>query len=294
MALSISYTSGNAVLGNKLTVALPDGNPGSYFKIEREDVAGHYSLVAVRGYDTVANSSIVAPGGGSFDIFDFEAPINKSLKYHVSTGVLPDATSTGTADTGTLAGTAFPTGFTVITNPLDETVIVAGNVSDLTEWSYGSNVLGSHRVLGRKNPVVATDVMSGRTGGMSLTNLNVFSVDYDGDGAHTQYAPFVGDWDTIFTNGDVLYFRNDYTISGFDDLYFVANNLALSRISGPVGQSAVIRQFDIDYTEVDRPADVGTAFTKFTWQVIADSNPTWADVTVTHADWADVLLNPTA
>lgn len=294
MPLSITYDSGDAVLGNQLTVELPDGNPGSYFKVEREDMSGHYPTVPVRGYDVVANSSIVAVGGGSFDIFDFEAPLNTTLKYHVSTGILPGATSTGTADTGSLTGTTFPAGFTVITNPLDETIIVAGSVSDLREWSYASNVLGNHRVLGRKNPVIATDVMSGRTGSMSVTDLNVFSVDYDGDGPHTQYEPFTGQWDSIFTGGNILYFRNDHTVSGYDDLYFVTDSLGVTRVSGPVGQPDVIRQFDISYTEVDRPADVGSVLVLFTWDVVADSNATWAEVASDHADWADVLLNPTA
>lgn len=129
---------------------------------------------------------------------------------------------------------------------------------------------------------------------MSVTNLEGFSVNYDGTGTHTQYAPFIGDWDTIFTDGDVLYFRSDHTLSGFDDLYFSTNNLNVSRISGPIGQTSVIRQFDIDYTEVDKPADVGSIFTLYIWQVIADSNPTWADVNSAHANWADALANPTA
>lgn len=294
MAFSIAYASGDAVLGYQLTVNLPTGAAGNYFQITREDVSGHYATVPVRNYDVVANSTVVSAGGGSFTAFDYEAPINKTVKYYLSYGALPDATSGGTVDSGSIAGTTFPVGFAVITDPLDPNLIVAGSVIELSEWGYESRILGSHRVLGRKNPVVATDVMSGRKGNILMSNINVFAVNFDNSGPYTAYSTFDGDWDSIFTSGDILYFRSHHTNTAFDDCYFVTESLTVSRISGVVTAVAPIRSFNIGFSEVDQPAGASAPSAFYSWATINDSNANWTEVAANHASWADVFANPTA
>lgn len=286
MAVSVSV-SGDAVLG--FTITVMGANTGDKLEVLRADSSGHYSTVAVRGAD------MIDPTGATMAFSDDEAPINLPLLYTANSYDLSDLDTPTSTDSEPAGPDDFPSGFAIITKVLDVSDRVAGSVMELDTWTYEARILGNSRVLGRANPVINADVMSGRSGNILMNNLNVFDVDFDGFGPYDQYEPVDVGWSTIFASGDTLLFRSDYRETGFDDCYFKVTGLTVKRLHRPGGMLLeTIRSYDISFTEVDRPLTGLEGLGLFSWADVMNNNADWQEVNDDHADWTDVLLNPTA
>jgi hypothetical protein len=286
VAIDITVT-GDALLGYVLTVT--DANQGQRVRVLRRDTSGHYPDVAVRGFD------YATPTGGTMIVTDYEAPFNSATQYIAQAFNLSDLDTPIASDTSSTVNTVLPSGFAIITDPLDAERRIAVGVSDLSEWSMETRVLGEHNVLLRNNPVVITDVEGGRTGTMVVTNLNQWgTVRWDTPGPYAAYAvAAVASWRTIFRPGRTLLFRNTWNETGFDDMYFKALKNGPKRL-GHVGthNGTVFMQHTIDYKEVDKPSTQLAGLGLGTWEDVKDANANWSEVNTVHATWSSVLVNP--
>lgn len=280
--------SGDAILGITIQVSsfgsiLDD--PAYTLTVTRVDDDGHYDNSVVRG------ASEVAITDDTMTFYDFEAPFNTQISY--TTTVFEDGVEWGTMGDSNALTTTVPSGFTVITDVLTPANRVSGGILDLSSWQRQSQILGSHRVLGRAAPVVATDVLSSRSGTLVASNLNLFDVNYDGYGPYDLYEAVEGDWPTLFDSGTIMLFRNDWSVSGFDDMYFIVDGVETTRASGIVGAVVPpIKSYSINFMEVERPSPTTEAPPLFTWQDVLDNYATWADVQNAFTTWQEVLDNP--
>lgn len=284
MAIGITV-SGNAIAG--FEIDLTDADQSERVRVVRIDQSGHYSEAAVRDID------MVEPTGDTMSVTDYEAPLNTALTYRAEVYDLSDLETPVATDTSDQVGTHVPLGFAVITDVSDPDARVAGGIIDLSTWSYRGKVLGSFDVLGRRNPVLITDVLGGRTGTIVATNLNLFEIDFDGLGPYPAYEAVDAQWSSIFNSGSTLLFRSDWTASAFDDCYFKVQGLEVARLTRILGTEVVpIRQYTIDFVEVDRPITRAVNLELATWQTILANNADWQEVLDDHDSWLSVLANP--
>lgn len=289
MAFGVVLT-GNALDGYRLGIT--DGDlAGDKIRITRVDQTGHYADAIVRGADLIDTDT------GVVLIFDYEAPLNTELKYSWEVFNVTDLdTPVDDGEVGP-AETVVPLGFVALTVVSTPEIRVSGAVIELHEWSNAGRIRGTHYVLGRRNPVVISDVQSGRTGTIILSNLNISEIDYDDSGPYDPYEAAAGMWSDIFVPGETLLFRNDWSASGFDDCYMQTTGVKSTRLSRVLGTEAIpIFQYDISYIEVDRPGTGVTALTfgEGVWQSVLANNVDWQEVLDDHSTWLDVLDNPTA
>lgn len=273
-----------------IDIILSDIGTSSWVTLTRSDTAGHYADVVVRGVYLI-------PETGSDMVFvDYEAPLNTTVTYTIR-GYFDSA---GTSLAYTVTSSNFVTssvsvGFTIFTDPLTPAYRASGVVTDLTQWSRSGRNLSESQVMGRSNPVIAKDVLSGRKGTITAIDLQYYTTDYDGYGPYTQYTAHPGGWKEMFDTGSILLFRNIWSASAFDDLYFSVDNVSVSRISGiPGAASTPITQYAIDFTEVDRPALTAGSTSNnhlFTYQDLTDNYATYADLSV-KATYQALMNNP--
>lgn len=281
MAIGLSV-SGDAFTGFQLTVTNAD--EADRFHIIRTDASGHYEVVPVRGGD------YAAPTGSTMIIDDFEAPFNTTLSYTAQAFDLQDLETPVSEDTQGPFITEVPLGYFLIHHVLNPDYRIVGAI-ELNDWNIKSKVLSRVEVLGRSKPIVTTDLMGGREGEMSLTNVHVFSVDYGlGDpDIHETYSDAA--LNNIFKDGDTLLFRSSWEETGFDDMYFKVDGLTYRR-RGIVRNDSPILTLNIKYIEVDKPPTALNSLTLLTWGDLNDNNVDWDEVNSTHADWESVADNP--
>lgn len=283
MAVSITSITGNAVIGYTITVS--GANSDTFIDIRRTDLDGYYPIVAVRGGD------YATPTGSTMVFFDYEAPINRNIQYTAAAFNISNLVTPTSSATNTPSVTSFPVGFAIITQVLDTSQRVAGSILDFKTTKRAARVLGHHEVLGRANPVIITDVMGGRTGTLTMTNMLMTGQDY-GDGVKNAFDIIQGEWDTIFNDGSTLLFRSERDDSGFSDFYFKAMAVNEERISILGGTPLAWVQYAIDFEQVDRPLTSIAGLGLGTWNDVFMANTTWAEVNSVHANWLDVLSNP--
>lgn len=289
MAFGITI-EGDAITGYQLNITDAD-TQGDLIRITRQDQSGHYDDAVVRGIDQIETIT------GVDILFDYEAPLNTELKYIYEIYDVADLDTPvvdGTIDT---VETIVPLGFVVVTQIADSALRVSGAVLELSQWSTPGRIRGTHYVLGQRNPVVITDVQGGRTGTIVMSNLNIHEVDFDGSGPYDTYTTNYGYWGSIFRAGETLLFRNDWTASGFDDLYFQTTGVEHTRLSRVLGTEDIpIFQYSIEYIEVDRPrTDLLSLISgQSQWQQVLSSNADWQEVLDDHDTWLDVFSEPGA
>lgn len=285
MTIGLTVT-GNALLGYVLTVT--DADQGDRVRVYRSDVSGHYPDAGVRGID------LVVPTGDTMIVVDYEAPFNTELHYHAQAFAISDlVTPIATATTAPI-DTVLPPGFAIITDPLDANLRLAVAVNEFNSWDLDIRILGTHKILGRRNSVVNSDVQGGRSGKMTISNVEQFGVNWDGSGPYLPYTIVShANWNTVFSAGSKLLFRATWYESGFDDLYFRVTGHGVQRPTKVgVNQGSVFLKHDISFVEEDRPSTTlaGTGLGR--WEDVRVSNVNWTEVLADHATWASVLLNP--
>lgn len=286
MTVAISVT-GDALLGFEITAT---GLSGYYrARVMRQDMSGHYEETAVRNMDMVD-----ATGGTVINI-DYEAPINTELIYSVELYHVSDLVNPATAVSADPVETVLPTDFAILIDPLDPGQRLALNVIDLDEWTYDYPVLGEHKVLGRRNPVINSDVEAGRSGEIFVSNFNVYDeIDWDDTGFYPRYQILAHmNWNTLFRSGQTLLFRSTWTETAFDDCYMKITSRTVNRpeaVGGRAGQ--VFLTHKLNYKEQDRPLTSLPSLGLSTWQIVMDSNADWAEVETDHADWLSVATDP--
>lgn len=285
MTIGITVT-GDALLGYVLTVT--DADQGDLVHVYRVDLSGHYENTPVRGLD------MATPTGDTMVVVDYEAPFNVDVRYTAEAYETSDLiTPVASADSG-LTGTTLPYGFAIISDPLEQSLRIAVNMTELDPWDNEARVLGKHQVLGRKNTVMNLDVESGRSGGMKFTNVNGFAVDWDDSGPYLPYDVLShSNYRTVFRQGRKLMFRNDWTRSLFDDMYFAVTSRSTQLVHGLApGQGTPILQFSLGYEEQDQPTTSLRGIGLGNWNLVDSANASWDEVKTKHNNWFSVFLNP--
>lgn len=201
---------------------------------------------------------------------------------------------------GLLPDSALPK--TYISVPDIPELNVPVNIGSFQTWQHQGNILSKSHVLGRRNPVIAQDVVSGKTG--SFTILVLFNAFTSGSTG----IPFnVEDYTDFLATGNVFMMRNVAPILvGFEDFFFVVESYDVARVNRVTNQQSMIDQnredqfgsldegfwpvieITVNFTETDAPPN-GAVVSQFTWQTLLDNFDTWQAVLDAFPDWLSVL-----
>lgn len=110
------------------------------------------------------------------------------------------------------------------------------NIGDFQEAKFKANILSESHVLGRRNPVIAQDVASGKTGTFTIVIL------YNLTTSAVTGIPFnVEDYVDFLSTGNVYFMRNIAPLLvGFEDFYFVVNDFEIRRQNRVAEQQAML------------------------------------------------------
>lgn len=252
-----------------LTAAL-DGS-GAFVSLTASGIAGYTnitvyrvqpdgSLIAVRG-----TSNYTPSGAAVAAFFDYEAPLGVSFSYQLVGDGSIIATS-GSLSIPTSADTYW------IKNLAVESLSAKVHVQKMSPVSRPARILADSAVLGRKNPIVVTDIRGGRRGSMSLYTLDATS-------ATTLEA--------LMASGSVLLFQAPYAY-GFRDMYFVAKDLSEEWV---FLAGDFTRSWNMDFIEVDSPAADLSVLSTNSWAQVVNFG-TWQKVVTKRATWLAVLQQP--
>lgn len=282
MAITAVFNDSPTSPGYDISIS---GLTGSfYYKVIRRDLSGFLLDLAVRvaganpdGFVTVSGDT-AAPSDYEFS---FATNIRYILEKYNSSKVL---TATETVNPGVtpIPSTAY------YGHAWLKDVFTAANslpiiVGEFRSYSRtGRNT--QFNILGRSNPVVITDVLSGKTGQITFYIVDVnFGTVYAWD-----------EYDTLFDPGSTYFFQSLYPqYVGWKDFYLVVNSVEFERITlAQFGVSGVYR-YTVDFTEVDRPATTSVDISAQTWEQVLNSHADWQDVLNSHSSWLDVYQDPT-
>lgn len=154
-------------------------------------------------------------------------------------------------------------------NVAQETLSVKVTVSSMTNPVRKARVLAQYDVLGRANPIVISDVRSGRSGSMTL-------VTNDPSDSDALVA--------IFEAGDALLLQTPASVN-FPDMYFTAGDLTEHILGLPQDPN---RAFEVPYVEVDAPTDNLVSLSANSWLLVTDFG-SWTNVMAKRTSWLDVL-----
>ncbi|MEU7096051.1 hypothetical protein [Kitasatospora aureofaciens] len=236
------------------------------------------------GYDTVAvqrtnpdgtqviirNCNYVATGGtDTWAGFDLEAPLGAAVTYTVI-AQLHNSNGTITTAQASSAAITIPTQNGVgwlkhLSQAALNTQIVLTGLSDIKRAGRRQE----YAVIGRKNPVVISDVRGGRSGSFSL--MTTGSTDYQAVS-------------TLLASGATLFLQAT-PADMFADLYFSAGDVTEHR---PADTSTdTTRIWTVEFTEVDSPSGAltsipGNSYTAVvsfgSYQTLLNKRTTYLDV----------------
>lgn len=307
MALTISAQTQPATQGIILDILFTDTD--SYFTITRSVTSGHYPDAVVMD-ETGIIWDLHPADPASFSVTDYLAPFNEEYTYTIYRYTAADLENpVGSAADTTTGSPVIPSGVGMISslppNTYSETGTaytenVTGTITDFQSVSRSATILGNHRVLGRKNPVIVTDKFSGVTGSIALINISSITTGIGGQSRTATYDVIDQDerlgWPVIFEDGRTLLFRSYWRDTGIDDFYFKPTSLEIARPWRTVGNYGAMnrmpRVYTVGFEEVDPFVQTVPADFAPTWAEVAASNTDWAEVASTHADWASVLASP--
>lgn len=252
------------------------------FQVVRQDTSGDantYPDTPVRGADSLDVVSDIYP------VTDYESPLGTLVNYRLklyTAGVLSATVDSGSTSI-TLANLGSQTSgkwFWIknVPNPsLSRNVVI----SDFSEAGYRPTILGEYKVLGRRNPVVFTDVWGAKQGDFSVLAAKI-------SGTYTT-DPVV--LEGLLTTGDVLLFQSAINNHQIRDMYFVVNNLGRTQYDRPYYGRSNDYTFDVAYQEVDQPSTAGLNAGYGIWEDLRDDPDyaTYADVTADNASWLALL-----
>lgn len=259
----------------------------SRVEVIRRDPTGRLPDVRVRGLADmlVTDNRVTAT--------DYEAPIETVLEYWLQLQSEDGVFSFGprhpypqpyipTVTDAYGGGGAY---LKVVDDPLRSVPLM---IEDLSEWTQDGRVTGEFDVLGRRNAVVMTDVLSGREG--SLTG---FSFTDDGQS--------IDDVESALAPGSTLLLQNNNReMSAFPDIYIKVRRLRCRRVTEMVWNGRLDNpprprvgvRFELDYIEVDRPDPAGATVVDATWNAVYTTYKSWGEVLDLNQTFRDVLNNP--
>lgn len=167
-------------------------------------------------------------------------------------------------------------------------------LQDFTTTVTTGNILSNSHVLGRVNPVVNADVMSGRTG----TFVIFITPRMTGIAGGTTSCNNVRDLIDLFKVGQVCMLRTvEPSVCGESDVFFTVNTATPERQSKVADMALSFDNYDqvdqvwfvsVEFIEQDRP-DNTSAVSSFGWQDVLDGNASWQSVLSGNVDWLQVL-----
>lgn len=287
------------------------------FNVTRVDEAGHLES-DIRGgqYQSVTGATFAAEdyefrfGGTGWSVVEneitwrFKFYSNQTLVHQTTVnrvGITDLITSIDAAATG-LPDAAFPKTWLSVPEIPQFNIPVA--VEQFNIYNFDAKILSESRVLGRSNPVINTDVLSGRRGKFTLLLTK------ETNNSNYQVPSEVDEYSIRFALGSVMMLRNAApALVGIEDIYFIVKNVNVVRLNSVVSQVSIFDQaridgsqsvdnsffpvirIDIEFIEVDAPPN-GIAVSQFSWQSLLDNFASWQDVANFFGDWLDVLQNP--
>lgn len=163
------------------------------------------------------------------------------------------------------------------------------SIGEFEGYARAGRILGRHNVLGRKNPVVVSDVLSGTEG--------TFTVLVDAQSAWLgarNVVKYNQDLRLLFETGSVYYFQSlDPFSTAVPDFFFTVETADVKRWSRIVGQSQPnpTTIWTVKFVEVDRPGTLDVAVSARTWDSVKTENTTWLGVLNNNESWlVDVFL----
>jgi hypothetical protein len=296
--ISAAFNDSLTSPGYEITLGALTSDPDwDTFRIICRDPEGVYPDQIVRGTDHFTIS------GGSFLVTDYEFPQFRSVEYRLDLydGDVLDHTET----TGTLTGLpeayfvaegSYPVFNSWIQSVEQPVLNLPCHVEKFNIWRRDGRQLAKQNVLGRKLPVVVTDVMAGREGQFTFWVGDVLPYPWN------ETAPYA-EYELLFNEGDILMFRCfDENYNGIRPMYFTVDNLdyeVKGRVPGRIhnGQINVGNKgkfiYKVTFVEVDRPATGTILLSDTTWNDVFTSSATdWADVLAARSSWFDVYQNP--
>ena len=259
-ALAVTVTPNGSLAYNEISVSGLTG--WTTFSIQRTNPDGSQSII--RSANGISTGGVDAWTG-----FDVEAPLGAACTYAV---IVEQPKPDGTTTTYQIVSPA-------VTIPVSSSV---GWLKNLSQSALNTQVTIQtlsdvkrpsrqqvYPVVGRSNPVVVSDVLTGRTGTLSLMTIGT-----------TDYQSILG----LLQPGTTLFFQatpDDY----FADMYFIAGDVTEQRPAQT--SSDLTRIWQIDFTEVDSPSGALTSIpgnsyllvTNFgTYQNLLDDRATYLSV----------------
>lgn len=256
MALGITVTNTSTVSSPQIQISVTGLVAGTY-TIQRQDQINTFNE-NVRGADTITVITSTAV------VTDREAPVGGTYKYLISNAAQTPVLSSVIVMTPAAATAgAYPNNTAWIKNTSDPTQNRNMVVENWEGNAHEAVVLSTNRVLGRKNPVVFTDIWGARSGSFTVMN--------DADVLSGYPA---ADILNLLSSGDVLLFQNIYDMSTGDtwrDMYMVVTSLQETWHERPfnslsTGQRVRSGQsWEVGYQEVDRPPTLNVTQGIGTW-----------------------------
>lgn len=286
--------------GYEITLGnLTDDADHDTLRVICRDPEGVYPDQIVRGTDHATIS------GASFLVEDFEFPQFRSVEYRLELydgGVLDATISTGTL-------TGLPEAYFVTQGayPLFNSWIQSVEqpvlnqpcfVEKFNNWKRDGRMLAKQNILGRKLPVVVSDVMAGREGQMTFWVGDVLPWPWNSTDSFHEY-------ELLFNEGDILLFRTwEDDAVGHKPLYFAVDNIDYER-KGRAAHTRIhngsiedrtkggVFLVKVTFVEVDRPATGTILLSDTTWSDVNSTATTWNDLVVNRATWFEVYQDPT-
>lgn len=256
-------------------------------EVFRRDPTGRYQDRRVRG---LANVDVLV---NEMTVTDYEVPLNTEFIYYLRLHF-----DGGTFDFGPVDPTPqtyIPTQTSVYGDGIAYIRLLdAPEVSqpvliqNMNEWQRQGRVYGEYQVLGRRNPVVITDVMGGREGtleGLCFLDEGQSYEDIE---------------DVINPGSTILVQNHNPTQSAFYDMYIKVEQADFERHTktvyygerqNPIAPTVIV-SFSLDYIEVDRPDPTAVILPDQTWETVYESHTSWGHVNERYESWKDVLLDP--
>ncbi|MEU8525248.1 hypothetical protein AB0C77_06545 [Streptomyces sp. NPDC048629] len=250
-----------------ITLTLRELPVGDYYlTVWRRTADGARTLV--RGTDGLVNRQIIS--SDVVVIEDHEAPLGVAVDYYAE---IHDATNAVVAlrdsDAVTLEVADPQYGWLKDPgNPQRNMLVLIGRAPD---WQRPIQQ-AEHRVRGRRNAVILSDVRSGLEGDLVV---------------HTQTDDERKRLHWLLDSGSTLLWQVAPGY-GVDDMYVAVGQAAEPR----VGVADPWRTWTLPLKQVDMPTTVGVSSSAGrTWQDILTEHATWQNVLDSYATWEDVLFN---
>jgi hypothetical protein len=222
-------------------------------RIERTDINGTHE-VRVPAY------TLPSAGTGTLHIYDYEAA-DGALTYRVyGAGAAAVATKTATLSL------AQPWLFVPA---LPELSVTVPQITSYRSARNTSTIL--HKVIERRDPVVKLGKLGLREG-----QLDIFCPDY----------LTTRELDAAVDSGEILQLRQ--TVPGLD-MWFAVVDTDVQPISEEGAQTTYL--YSIRFSETSRPVDLLKGARGWTYEELANSFDTYAEVAAAYATYGDLLIN---